>query len=195
MKTLRHYFICDNLDDLDRLHEQLESGGMSPARIHVLSNDEVGVAKHIHLHEVRSLLRRDVINAAVIGAIFGILGAAGLLAVAWLMGLPAGEAGWTPYLFLAIVILGFCTWEGGFFGFQEPNRRYRQFRAALDEGKHVFFVDFDKQQEPTVERLTRQYPGLSLHTMEPGTPGWIMSGYDRFIAFLDRNLLSQSQIH
>ena len=50
MKTLRHYFISDDLDDLDLLEDQLEHNGIDSPRIHVLSNDTVGVANHVHLH-------------------------------------------------------------------------------------------------------------------------------------------------
>ena len=37
MKTLRRYFISDDLDDLEVVEEQLESAGVSTPQIHVLT--------------------------------------------------------------------------------------------------------------------------------------------------------------
>ena len=71
MNTLRHYFISDDLDDLDLLEDQLESRGVDNPQIHVLSNDDPGVANHVHLHAVQSLLKNDVIHSAEIGAVAG----------------------------------------------------------------------------------------------------------------------------
>ena len=74
MKTLRHYFISDDLDDLDILEDQLEHAGIDRPRIHVLSNDSVGVANHIHLHAVQSIFTRDVVHCTCMGAVAGLLG-------------------------------------------------------------------------------------------------------------------------
>lgn len=43
MKLLRHYFISNNLDDLDLFEKQLKNETISPIQIHVLSNDAEGV--------------------------------------------------------------------------------------------------------------------------------------------------------
>lgn len=194
MKTSRHYFISDNLDDIDLLEEQLETAGLSVAQIHVLSNDDVGVARHIHLHEVASLLRQDVIHSAQRGAVVGFLGALLVIVGAYAFNLPDGMSGWLPYAFLAVVVFGFCIWEGGLFGIQEPNHHFRQFEAALEQGKHVFFVDLDKTQERILSASLETHPGVKLQSMDAGSPHWIFRSYDRIIGFLDRNLLSQSQI-
>jgi len=52
MNMLRHYFISDNLDDLEVFEEQLESAGVSTAQIHVLSRNDAEVGHHHHLREV-----------------------------------------------------------------------------------------------------------------------------------------------
>jgi len=140
MKTLRHYFISDDLDDLDLLEDQLEHAGIDSPRIHVLSNDSVGVANHIHLHAVQSIFTRDVVHCTVVGAIIGLLGVCLVLGVTYVLDLPDAIIGWTPYIFLSIVVLGFCTWEGGFVGMQKTNYHYKQFESALEDGKHVFIV-------------------------------------------------------
>ena len=90
-------------------------------QIHVLSEDGVGVANHIHLHAVQSLFTRDVVHSAEVGALVGLVGVILVLGGAYLLDLPDEIIGWMPYIFLSIVIFGFCTWEGGLIGIQRPN--------------------------------------------------------------------------
>jgi len=107
MNTLRHYFISDDLDDLELLEEQLESSGVENPQIHVLSNDDLGVANHVHLHAVQALLKNDAIHSGEIGAAVGLIGATLTLCIAYLTGLTELAVGWVPFIFLAIVIFGF----------------------------------------------------------------------------------------
>ena len=92
MKTLRHYFISDDLDDLDLLEDQLEHAGIDSPRIHVLSNDSVGVANHIHLHAVQSIFARDVVHSSEVGAAIGLAGVCLVLSVTYFLDLP--DASW-----------------------------------------------------------------------------------------------------
>ena len=109
-------------------------------------------AEQRHLHDVQSLMKKDVIHSAEIGALFGLVASIAAIAVAHLSGLAA-KVGWVPFVFLAIVLLGFFTWEGGLIGIQTPNSRFRRFEKALRAGEHVFFVDVDSAQEPHVKRV------------------------------------------
>jgi hypothetical protein len=36
-----------------------------------------------------------------------------------------------PFIFLAIIALGFSTWEGGFYGIQSPNFHFSKFEDVL----------------------------------------------------------------
>ena len=193
MKTLRHYFISDDLDDLDLLEDQLEHAGIDSPRIHVLSNDSVGVANHIHLHAVQSIFTRDVVHCTVVGAIIGLLGVCLVLGVTYVLDLPDAIIGWTPYIFLSIVVLGFCTWEGGFVGMQKTNYHYKQFESALEDGKHVFIVDLDPNQESSLTIALRDHPKLLEAATEVGSPHWILASLHWLTAFIDRNLFSSAQ--
>lgn len=194
MNTLRHYFISDDLDDLDLLEEQLESLGVESPQIHVLSNDDPGVANHIHLHAVQSLFKNDVIHSGEIGAFAGLIGAALILGVAYYFGLPEMNVGWVPYVFLSVVVFGFCTWEGGFIGFQKPNYHYKRFAQALDEGKHVFIIELDPDQESILAQLLKDHPGLEEKGTEIGMPHWIFSWRHHVFHWIDRNLFSEAQM-
>ena len=153
MKMLRHYFISDDLDDLEVFEEQLEKAGLSIPQIHVLSRDDSDVARHHHLHDVKSFMKQDVVHSTTWGAVIGLCAFALVMSVAYFAGWTESAAGWMPFLFLAIIILGFSTWEGGLFGIQIPNHHFRRFERALSDGKHIFFVDLEPSQEEILKKL------------------------------------------
>ena len=69
----RHYYISDDLDDLDHIEEALEKAGVSTPQMHVLSRDDAGVALHEHLHPVEAVLKKDVVRGTEIGAVIGVI--------------------------------------------------------------------------------------------------------------------------
>ena len=192
MKTLRHYFISNDLDDLEALEQQLEAAGIEAPQIHVLTNDDTGVAGHQHLHEVQSLMKKDIIHAAEVGALIGIVLALLIVLIAVYSGVADKTVGLWPFVFLAIVAFGFCTWEGGLFGIQATNVRFKRFEQAVSEGRHIFFVDLRKDQEDVSKAVLARHPGLENAGTEAGTPAWIHRFRKWLFWFIDRNLLSQS---
>ncbi|MDA7768769.1 NAD/FAD-utilizing enzyme, partial [Porticoccaceae bacterium] len=58
----RHFYICNNLDELELVEKELENHGISTPHIHVLSLDDGEVARHSRLHEVEAVLRTDVVH-------------------------------------------------------------------------------------------------------------------------------------
>jgi hypothetical protein len=194
MNTLRHYFIRDDLDDQERLEEQLEAGGVENPQIHVHSHDDVGVENHVHLHAVQSLLQRDLVHSLEAGAVVGLIGVVLVIGGAYILNLPDQIIGWVPYIFLSIVIFGFCTWEGGLIGIQKPNYHYKRFEDALNEGQHVFIVELDPDQEVDLARVLKDHPKLIEKGTEVGTPHWVFAWLHWFHAFVDRNLFSSAQL-
>ena len=65
-----------------------------------------------------------------------------------------------PAIFLAIIVLGFCTWEGGLIGIQNPHMDFRRFEEDLEAGKHILFVDVDPGQEDTLRSVVANHPKL-----------------------------------
>ncbi len=175
MKMLRHYFIGNSLDELEVLEEQLEAAGIATPQIHVLSRDEAEVHQHRHLHEVESFMKTDVVHSTIRGAVVGICAAALVLAVAYFAGWTESAAGWIPFIFLAVIVLGFCTWEGGFLGIQKPNHNFIRFEKALKEGKHIFFVDLAPEQEAVLEKLLRAHPQVELAGTGSSTRHWLIA--------------------
>ena len=179
----RHYFVSDSHDELDNLERELEESGFITPQIHVLSRDDAGVAQHEHLHEVEAVMRTDVVRSMKRGAVIGIIAAPLVLLVAYLFGLPQ-QWTWVPFICLSIVVLGFCTWEGGFLGIQEPHNQFRQFEQALAEGKHVFFVDIRKNQEETLNHIAAKFKGVVYAGEAKATASWFVRAHHRYQKFM-----------
>ena len=168
----RHYYVSNNLDDLERVEEELEAHGVMVTQIHVLSEDDAEVAHHPHLHGVASIMRRDVVHSGEVGAGIGVVGAALLLLLVYFMGWAETAVGWAPFIFLAIVVLGFCTWEGGLYGIQVPNKKFVRFEGDLHIGKQVFFVDIESSQEAVLAQVLKDHPKLTPSGTGGATLGW-----------------------
>jgi hypothetical protein len=176
MTVLRHYFISDDLDDLEALEEQLEEAGIDTPQIHVLSLDDQSVESHVHLHNVNSFMKRDIVRSSIIGAAIGLVLSVSILLLSSWLGWTQTKAGWIPVIFLAVIALGFCTWEGGLFGIQMPNKKFLQFEEVLNAGRHVFFVDLAADQEEVLANLIPSHPSLQLAGTDKGMPRWISKG-------------------
>jgi len=178
----RHFFCSGELRALEQLEMDLEHSGVVRPQIHVLTNSEAQLGDY-HLHEVSSLMRTDVIRKGLLGAALGGLGAALVLILASASGMVA-TAGWTPFVMLAIVVLGFCTWEAGFLGFQLPNRRFRAFDHLLRTGKHLFFVDLRSDQRELLEKALLRAPDIERVGQGDAVPWWLIALQERFHRFV-----------
>ena len=175
----RHYFISNDLDDLENLEVELEESGIAKPQIHVLSRDESDVAMHSRLHTIEAVFKQDVVHGTLIGAGIGIALASAELGLVSLLGL-AETYTWMPFLFLAVVLMGFGTWLGGFYGIQTPHKDFRKFENILNAGKHVFIVDVDTRQEPILEKIVSFHRQLEKAGTGSATPRWIVMGQQTF---------------
>ncbi len=171
----RHFYISEDLDDLDRIEEELESSGLYKPQIHVFSRDDTAVENHDHLHNMESVFKNDIVHGTITGAWIGVVAASLELIITSYSGWPETYT-WMPFIFLAIVLLGFCTWAGGLYGIQEPHKDFKRFEPQLRAGKHVFIVDADPEQEAALERVVRAHPGLQLAGTGKASPRWIVMG-------------------
>ncbi|MEZ0123573.1 MAG: NAD/FAD-utilizing enzyme [Candidatus Reddybacter sp.] len=178
----RYFFISGDLDDMDRVEKELENAGLTTAQIHVLSKDDEGVARR-GLHEVHAFMKTDVVRSGLKGAILGVGAAITVLLFAHYSS-AYENIGWLPFIFLSIVLLGFCTWEGGFFGFQVPNAQFKQFEEVLTQGWHVFFVDVNEHQLPVLQGVTDQHRGLKPAGIGSSSPHWVIGWQNNFKKFV-----------
>jgi len=180
---LRHYFVSDDLDELEKVENDLVKQGVTEPHIHVLSENDTDVENH-HLHEVASVLKQDVVHSTEVGALVGVIGACLLLLMTYLLNWHQSAAGWVPFIFLAIIILGFCTWEGGFIGIQEPNVNFKRFQDMLHKGKHILFVDAEPNQELVIANVMKLHPNVDSSGYGESTPGWVIHAQDNFKRFM-----------
>ena len=171
----RHFYVSDDLDDLDRIEEELESTGVHRPQIHVFSRNDTAVDNHDHLHNIESVFKKDVVHGTIVGTWIGVALAALVLIVTAISDWPETYT-WMPFVFLAIVLLGFGAWSGGLYGIQVPHRDFKRFESQLREGKHVFIVDVDPQQEASLEKVIERHPRLKLAGTGKATPRWIVMG-------------------
>lgn len=180
----RYYFISDDLDDLESVEKELEARGIETPQIHVYSRNDAEVEQH-DLHNVEAVLKSDVVHGTERGALYGIIGAAAVLLVAYLTGITETPAGWIPFVFLAIVILGFCTWQGGLFGIQVEHHDFRRFDEELDAGRHVFFVDVADDQKSTLDEVTAKHSGLRSAGSGEATPDLVINAQRQWKSFVN----------
>jgi len=174
----RHYYISDDLDDLETIEHQLEEAGVTTPQIHVLSEDDAGVKAH-HLNEVEAVLRKDVVHGTERGAVIGVIAAALVLFAAWATDITATIT-WVPPIFLAVIVLGFCTWEGGLIGIQEPHADFIRFRDSLRAGKHILVVDVSQAQEHILLQVAGKHPKLTPAGEGLAAPGWFLGARGKF---------------
>lgn len=174
MRLKRHFFISDDLDDLEKFEEELEQAGIVKPQIHLLTLDEAGASNHHNLHEVTSLMKTDLLHSMLLGAAAGLVAAAFVLVLAHVAGWTQSPAGWIPFVFLAVCAFGFFTWEGGLWGIDTPNVHFRNFEKALKEGKHVFFVDLEPGRGKIVRNLVKDHPAVEAAGTARGAPHWIV---------------------
>ncbi|OUS10234.1 hypothetical protein A9Q89_11555 [Gammaproteobacteria bacterium 53_120_T64] len=178
----RYFFISGDLDDMDLVEKELENAGVTTAQIHVLSRDDDGVARR-NLHQVNAFMKTDVVRSTLRGASLGVLAASCVLLFAHYSS-ATQSIGWLPFVFLSIVLLGFCTWEGGFFGFQVPNAQFKQFEEVLSQGWHVFFVDVSQQELAVLQGVTGRHRGLKPAGMGSSSPHWIIGWQNKYQKFI-----------
>ena len=156
----RHYYISDDLDDLETVNQELLNQGLQSSQIHVLSESDADVQRH-HVNPINSLSKSDVIHSGFIGAGIGVVVAAVAMLLVAVFISPTGLEAWLPYGFLAVMIFGFCTWEGGLRGIQTQNSEFRRFADLLRKDKHVLIVDTRRHDEEKVTKVVASHIRLS----------------------------------
>ena len=179
----RHYYISNDLAELGLVERELEAAGVSTPQIHVLSHDDAGV-KRSRLNEVEAVLKKDVVHGTEVGALVGVVLAAVVLLLFWTSGLTETYT-WVPAIFSAVVVLGFCTWEGGLIGIHEPHMDFRRFQPELQAGRHILLVDVPQQQERTLDQVVSLHPALHAAGEGEPRPGWVIGAQQKWSRFME----------
>lgn len=184
----RYFYSGDDLDRIEALSRQLESAGFDRVQMHVLSKDDTGVDSHQGIHAVASIMKKDVLASGLRGALVGAVIASGIVILAMRMQAFDSPAGTVIALFLAIGSFGFCTWEGGLFGIQTSNRRFVRFQGLLDSGRHLFFIDVDRNQVADLRKVIERHSGIEAIGEARGLPRWLVTSQREVPKFLTQTL-------
>ncbi|MEZ5558054.1 MAG: magnesium transporter [Pseudomonadales bacterium] len=174
MKMTRNYWIGTDLEELEAIERELEASGALRQQIHVLTLDDTSAENHHQIHDVQSLMKKDLIRSGLFGLALGLCMGLLVLLTAQFAGWAESPAGWLPFVFLAVILVGFFTWEGGLWGIQTLNSKFRRFEQTLEAGKHVFFVDLRPDQESMVADLMRRHPSAEFAGTGAASPHWLI---------------------
>jgi hypothetical protein len=179
----RFFFITDKLENITQLESTLKEQGLSEFQYHTLSADDMN-AERLHVHGVGSILKRDLLHSAEIGALVGLCAAGLIMGLAYAFDWTNSALGWIPFIFISVLAFGFCTWEGAFLGMQTPNKKFQRFQSALSQGRHVFFVDVSKQQERLFKNIMKWHPQMEAAGTGSATPAWVLKSQDGLNRFI-----------
>ena len=152
------YYISDDLDELETVHDELVVSGLQDQRIHVLSDEDAAVEFH-HMRPMNPFFKTNVVRALFAGAVIGIGIATVIMAIPYVFGFES-TAATIPFTLGALFIVGFSTWEGGFLGMQAVNQKFKDVFKRIHEGQHLMIVDYNIEEENRIRALSRSHPGL-----------------------------------
>ena len=178
----RHYYVSEDLAELEKLEHELEDSGLGTEQIHVLSEREAELEEY-DLNPVDSISKKDVIRSGLIGLGVGLVGAA-LMTVLFLQTGLYDSATWGPaVVFIVVAFVGFCAWEGGLWGIQTTNRAFARFQKELKRGRHVFFVDVNQEQEAVLIDAVAHHENVKPVGDGDGAPQWVIEANKSFNRF------------
>lgn len=150
------YYLSKDLDELEVVHDELLESGINDSQIHVLSDADASVEEH-HMRSLNSFSKTDVIHSTLMGAGVGVILALAMMSIPYLFNIstPVGNM---PFMFAAIVLLGFAAWEGGFLGIQKTNHKFASVDTDIHQGQHLMIVDFKDNVESTVNKVIGAHP-------------------------------------
>ncbi|SHG91573.1 hypothetical protein [Ferrimonas marina] len=157
---VRHYYLSNSLWELELIERQLEKRGLSPAQIHVLSQ-KPNLASRFHLLPRSEFWFYDLPHCLWRGLALGLILAGAVLVGVAYSGWAEAIGSWLPFWMLALMLLGFCTWEGGLIGLQSPHHDLGRFHDAFNRGQHLLLVDVKAEQESALRHVMAAHPMLT----------------------------------
>ena len=168
----RYYYVTKDMEDLVRVEKELEQQGVLPEQMHVLPHSDA-VADQFGVESIDSFSRKDILGSLGMGFSIGCAVVLLLLIAAYFVGVSNYES-WLMLTIISMLIIGFCTWEGGLMGIQTPNHQFRRFARDLKRGFSVFFVDVAKGQEALLNSVTQQHMQLQPVGHGTGESAWTL---------------------
>ena len=156
------YFLSPSLLSAHKISDDLHNAGVRDWFIHVVSNDEVGLASE-QLHSSNYLETLDIVREAIVGALIGFLSGL-VLALIFKIFQPLGqEIPILAYVVIVGVVTMFGCWVGGLDGWAHRNRKLEPFMPEIESGKNLILVYATRNQEQVViEMMADKHPEARL---------------------------------
>lgn len=152
------YYIVEDIDELEQVHDELVSQGLSHDAITVWSEDNADVDNR-HLRQEPEVNKSDLVPSLVKGALVGASVVAVGFGAAFAFGFHNSIAFGPIALFL--VLLGaFITWESGLIGFHHMNRRFKHLADELHRHKHLLHLRYEPNLASSVNNVLAQHPRM-----------------------------------
>lgn len=152
------YYLSNDLDELESVHDELVQMGLKDRYIHVLSEHEAEVEKH-HLRNVNDIAKTDMLGFMAKGAACGAILVLIVGAAAYVFDYGQNQL-MAPIALASLFLFGFCVWEAGLIGLHKLNHRFKAFEKELHRGEHVLILDYENEQAKTVKNVARAHPKL-----------------------------------
>lgn len=132
-------YLTDDIDELESAEHDLEQRGIPREHIHVLANNDGELLAH-NLPPFSDWSKRDIFHYGVRGTIIGAVLSGTLLLSTYLCGVNDPTA-WIVIAFIATLIVGFCTWEGGLVGINKMNHAFERYKDSIQKGAYLLVID------------------------------------------------------
>ena len=146
------YFLSPSLVSAHKISDDLHDAGVRDWFVHVVSNDEAGLARE-HLHSSNYLETLDIVRESIVGALIGFLSGL-VLALIFKVFQPLGqEIPLLAYTVIVAVVTMFGCWVGGLDGWAHRNRKIERFMPEIEAGKNLILVYATRNQEQVVTEM------------------------------------------
>lgn len=150
MKCL--YYLTSSIDTTHSISDDLHEAGVNDWFLHIISRDTAGIKKH-HLHSSNYIEQLDILRDGIIGAVIGfVLGLIIIGIISFNQYFPL-EVPNITYLFIVILLILFCSWEGGLAGIANENKKLAEFHDDLKAGKYLILVYARTHQEQAIKAM------------------------------------------
>ena len=154
------YYIVEDLEELEQIHDELVSKGLSHDAITVWSEDNAEVDNR-HLKQEPEFNKSDLIPSLMKGSVFGALATVTGFSLAFAFGLNNSVA-FGPVAIFLVLLGAFITWESGLIGFHKINRHFKHLALELHRHKHLLHLRYEPLLSAKVNSVLARHPRMKV---------------------------------
>lgn len=152
------YYIVEDIDELEKVHDELVNQGLRHDAITVWSEDNADVDNR-HLRQEPEVNKSDLVPSLLKGAFVGASVVAAGFAAAYAVGFNNNIA-FGPVAIFLVMLGAFITWESGLIGFHHINRRFKHLADELHRHKHLLHLRYEPKLASSVSHVLAHHPRM-----------------------------------